>query len=92
MTLATTIFIYKAELYFCRLTRRFPKGSLWDKLTELAHCKIHGEHRFSTDSKVVSMNSVRWVHYGNYQRRNLLVRRLVGRSAGPLGGNKNLFI
>jgi hypothetical protein len=42
----------------------------------------------------ISMNSFRWVHYENYQRRspeqkhfgvNLLVRRLVGRSAGLLG-------
>jgi hypothetical protein len=45
----------------------------------------------------ISMNSVRLVNYESYQRRspeqkhfgvNLLVRRLVGRSAGPLGGRR----
>jgi hypothetical protein len=45
----------------------------------------------------ISMNSVCWVRYKSEQRRspeqkhfgvNLLVRRLVGRSAGPLGRSK----
>jgi hypothetical protein len=43
---------------------------------------------------IISVNSVRWLLYENIQHRspeqkqfgvNLLVRRLVGRSAGPLG-------
>jgi hypothetical protein len=43
----------------------------------------------------INMNSVRFVHYENIKRRSpkqkhfgvyLLVRRLVGRSAGPLAG------
>ena len=32
------------------------------------------------------MNSFRLVYYESYQRRSLLVRRLVGRSAGQLAG------
>jgi hypothetical protein len=36
-------------------------------------------------NSVYSMNSFRLVHYETYQRRSLLVRHLVGRSAHPLG-------
>jgi hypothetical protein len=34
---------------------------------------------------VISMNLFRLQQFESYQRRSLLVRHLVGRSAGPLG-------
>jgi hypothetical protein len=37
---------------------------------------------------VFSMNLFRLVHYETYQRRSLLVRHLVGRSAHPLASNR----
>jgi hypothetical protein len=65
-----------------------------NKLTERAHCKIHGEQRLSIKLKVIRMNLFRFQQVENYQRRSPAVRdpRFDRRSnrdlaASPLAGN-----